>query len=252
MAPIALLVLVLGAAPARVEPGSQAALAAAFSVPETQVLEARRFASAEPLHFPSFVVGRYREVPSAQWSHPGIGRYHACPAGTCVSPLRLGPAAKRITTCALVDLDAPRSEVSLSSVPAAPAAPATATWPAVVLLIEREAGDRERTDLVIISLRKDQPEVVLSHPAEQRAPDATRKEMQGPSPRPSTAPLGHWRESLRFEHRDGLWSLFVTERAVASRWSPCPAPKAYEVGFRLGTTRQFEQVSRPPKPGTCP
>jgi|GEM_PF-3375023 len=266
-----LLVLLAIAAPAAAwspERRDEAALkkdfAAAFGVAPELVVEARYYEIRGTPKQPGFILGRFREKPDAKWVFPGIAVYFKKPGDPqqdrfYLGRTWLGSAAKALTPIALVDLDAERKLLDVSSRKwqhaDRPATSLKPRWPALLVAAERdESGDVTEIDLVIVSLKDPAaPRVLLDRGLLSRQPEPTREEMERERYPPYML-VGHTVERIRFERDGETRKMTLTERGIDTRWNGCLAPGRYDRIFVLGDGEHARFVEPPgaePPPLPC-
>lgn len=236
--------------PAPVPPdGARADVARALAVDSGSVVDAQAFDLPGRGPVARIYVGRYREPPSGRWDFPAIVVDYHGKGGWFLSHASLGSAARRVKLLALVDLDAPRTDLKLDGWEGADEAPAARhrSWPALVLVVERERDDPTETDVVIVSLRRpDRPEVVLEYPLVERYADISDAEMRA-HPRPACMTLGHTVDVIELEHHGKVHRAVLHETPISSHWSVClpPAPHAVTLVLRAGPSPRYAE----PGPG---
>ncbi len=242
-------------------------LAQRLAIPPEQVVEVRGIEIRSVPGISGVVIGRYREQRRA-WTHPVLGVFHACPAGTCISVLRLGQAAERLAPLALVDLERPAAPVTTLS-PAyfrtsVPEPTGPVRWPA--LLIASEVQDSEPSispspspshrqsdahrveqQLSIVSLREgNAPQILHQRTLFERWPESEDGRARAPSR------VGRRIEGLLLGRHGQDIVMHVTERDIDSRYSHCLRPEPSVERHRLVGLR-FEVVGVPAGPalGSC-
>jgi hypothetical protein len=232
-------------------------LAQLLVIPPEQVVEVRGFDLRSVPGISGVVLGRYREKGRA-WTHPVLGVFHVCPAGTCISVLRLGQAAERLAPLALVDLDRPAAPVTpLSPVyfrASVPEPTEQVRWP--VLLIASEVQDSEPSSgpsppqrrsgahrveqqLYLLSLREgNAPQILHQRTLFERWPESEDGRERAPSR------VGRRIEGLLLGRHGQDIVMHVTERDIDSSYSHCLRPEPSVQRHRLVGLR-FEVVGAP-------
>jgi hypothetical protein len=257
-APPLLLLLLSGRLAAQpAESNVQQTLARALGIAVTQIVDARSFSLQSSPEASGVVLGRYRESGTA-WTFPVVGVHHPCPAGTCLSVLRLGQATNAMAPLALVDLEQPLAPVGsidplwMSQKVREPAQ--KARWPLLIIASEhqlqppkedkpqRTHGREERIEqtLYFVSLRSGKaPKLLHEHRLLEKSPESDDDASRG-----SPGRVGQRLEGLRIGRQGPDLIMSVIERDIDSRFSRCLRPEPLERRYRLVEDRFQESPNK--------
>ena len=226
-------------------------LAQALGVPVDRVSDVRAYDVARGT-IGGFVLGRHRD-PGSAWAFPAVALYAPCRRGFCVWTARLGAAARRLAPVAVVDLDAPRTELGglheRWRARDVPVPTGRLRRPALVLVVERDGPRGDTTvDLVVVAIgTPKKPRVLGAIPLVRRSPEPR----SGP-PMPSTAIVGYRVDRVAFTHAQGQRAVVAATTPLLPHTSGCPAPRPRDRTYPLTGDRYREPAEPLRRSGGCP